>query len=276
MAYLNFSKKTKIIQLWHGTGTVKKFGQDTNTGKIKKLEYRANRRITHLIVNSAYTKKQYAKAFGIDESRVYILGLPRSDLYLNKERLKEKANRFYAAYPELKQKRLILYAPTFRDQSKDQMEQEQRLHKLPEGLGENDVILFRLHPHVAGRVSNNIPEKYKGKQYNMSNYKEPAALLAVSDILITDYSSIIFEYCLLDKPILFYAYDYEQFEAKGRSFYEDYRKYVPGKVVMTEKELWEALRECGEHSEQVKAFKEKSFRYLDGKSVERLLQEILK
>ena len=115
MAYTPLSKRAKVVQLWHGTGTIKKFALDSDTGEVARLAERANRRITHLIVNSEQTKKQYAGAFGVPEERVYILGLPRTDLILDDERIEAKRQEFFRQYPELAQRRCVLYAPTFRD-----------------------------------------------------------------------------------------------------------------------------------------------------------------
>ena len=115
MAYISFSNQVKVIQLWHGTGTIKKFGQDANVGELKVLEAKANRNITHLIVNSEYTKKQYAKAFGVKTERVFVWGLPRTDELFQGTKKDAKIDVFFREYPELKGKKLILYAPTFRD-----------------------------------------------------------------------------------------------------------------------------------------------------------------
>ena len=83
MAYIRFSKRVRVVQLWHGTGTIKRFGQDVNTGQLKKLEYLANSRITHLIVNSEQSKKEYSGSFGVAEDKVFVYGLPRTDLFFD-------------------------------------------------------------------------------------------------------------------------------------------------------------------------------------------------
>ena len=100
MAYLHLGKNVKVVQLWHGTGTIKRFGQDVNTGTLKKLEYNANQRITHLIVNSEAVKKEYASAFAVDPSRIYVIGNPRTDRMLDKQYLTKKVEQFYQDYPE--------------------------------------------------------------------------------------------------------------------------------------------------------------------------------
>ncbi|MBR0119735.1 MAG: CDP-glycerol glycerophosphotransferase family protein, partial [Eubacterium sp.] len=96
MAYTPISKKTRVIQLWHGTGTIKRFGPEVERGELQKLAIRGNRRITTLAVNGKRTKKQYAQAFCINPKRIRITGLPRTDLILNEAAMQAKKKEFYA------------------------------------------------------------------------------------------------------------------------------------------------------------------------------------
>lgn len=272
MAYLKFDKAVRVVQLWHGTGTIKKFGQDANTGSLKNLEYRANQRITHLIVNSEAVKPEYASAFGIGEERIYVLGLPRTDLLLDEVFMEKKREAFWNEYPSLREKRCILYAPTFRDDEVDEPKIHLDLERLSTELSPEEAVLIRLHPHVAERIGD-VLEKGKWKNIiNVSGYSGVTTLLAVSDVLVTDYSSIVFEYCLRKKPMIFYAYDLEHFEVEGRSFYRDYRKFVPGRIVMDQEEL---MKQLGEQdiSENMRFVRE-MFDVLDGNSTKRLLELI--
>lgn len=270
MAYLHFSKKTKVVQLWHGTGTIKKFGQDVNEGELKKLEYKANQRITHLIVNSEYTKKQFAQAFGITEEKVYVWGLPRTDELFSEKVKQEKMDSFYGQYPQLKGKRLVLYAPTFRDNEVAHPKMELDVSYLEKNTDENTVYLIKLHPFVATHYE----LKDSLRCVNVSSYQDINTLLFVSDVLITDYSSIIFEYCVLEKPMIFYAYDLEHFSQQGRGFYEPYESYVPGPVAKDTKEVAQLLSSETLSIQPVKEFKEKSFSYLDGCSMKRFLSNV--
>lgn len=272
MAYIKFPKNVKVVQLWHGTGTIKKFGQDVNTGSLKRLEYRSNQNITHLIVNSEEVKKEYAGAFGISDDRIYVLGLPRTDLLLNPDYMERKREEFFREYPQVRGKKCILYAPTFRDDEVETPKINLNLEKLSEELAENEIFLVRLHPHVAGRVNTIFKDGRIRNIINVSGYSGVTTLLAVSDVLITDYSSIVFEYCLRNKPMIFYAYDLKKFEKDGRSFYRDYRKFVPGKVAVNQEELMECVRNTDNSG--VSCFVDKNFAYLDGKSTSRLLELI--
>lgn len=272
MAFIRFPEDVKVVQLWHGTGTIKKFGQDVNTGTLKKLEYRANRNITHLIVNSEETKKEYASAFGVESDRIYVLGLPRTDYMLDEEFLQERRESFFRKYGELRGKRCILYAPTFRDQEVACPQIHLNLSRMSRELAEDEVLLVRLHPFVAGHVAQVFEEEKWDNIYNLSGYSGVTTLLAVADVLITDYSSIVFEYCLRNKPMVFYAYDLDKFERDGRSFYRDYRKFVPGDVVRTQGELMESLKNTD--VSVTRRFVRENFAYLDGNATKRLLELI--
>ncbi len=278
MAYLKFGRKVRIIQLWHGTGTIKKFGQDVNTGGLKKLEKKANSRITHLIVNSEKTKKLYAKTFGIPQDRVFVYGLPRTDLFFDDVKREDRIRRFYTQYPGLKGKKLILYAPTFRDKECDRPKLMLDPDVWGEEMPEDTVLLLRLHPFVAGAFEKgqNQTEHNRRNILSMSSYPDINTLLLVSDCVITDYSSVIFEYCLLKRPMIFFAYDLEQFSDCGRGFYEDYETYVPGPVVRDTKALTGLLNNGEFDMGRTEAFVRESYAYLDGKSAERIYRHIVR
>lgn len=268
MAYLHFPKNVKVIQLWHGTGTIKRFGQDVNTGTLKKLEYRANQRITHLIVNSDAVKTEYASAFAVDPARIYVIGNPRTDRMLDHQYLTRKTEQFYRDYPEMQGKHCILYAPTFRDAEVTDPKLHLDLQKTADSLAEDEVFFIRLHPHIASHLKETLAGWQEKGIYNVSDYPEIATLLAAADVLITDYSSIVFEYCLLERPMLFFAYDLKEFEKTGRSFYRDYRSFVPGQVVETEEELLSCLKERNYTKKE--SFVRENFPLLDGNATSRL------
>ena len=163
---------------------------------------------------------------------------------LDKQYLTKKVEQFYQDYPEMKEKRCILYAPTFRDTEVSNPKLHLDLQKTADSLGKEDVLFIRLHPHIA----THLKETLEG--------------------LITDYSSIVFEYCLLERPMLFYAYDLKEFEQTGRSFYRDYRSFVPGPVIETEEELLSCLKK--QKYPQKESFVRENFPFLDGNATSRL------
>lgn len=274
MAFTPISKKVKVVQLWHGTGTIKKFGQDSDKGEVARLAHRANERLTHLIVNSEMTKKQYASAFNMPDERIHILGLPRTDLILDEEKMAKLQEKFYAKYPHLRGKRCTLYAPTFRDDETDCPRIALDLERFAGQMEEDEVLLLRLHPHVAAQFPKDALASCATQIYNMSDYEGTTSLLAISECLITDYSSIVFEYCLLGRCMIFYAYDLQQFEQQGRSFYENYEQFVPGPIAKNQTELENLWRHRGQTKEEIDTFRKQMFAYLDKNATNRLLKLI--
>lgn len=272
MAYIRFSKRTKVVQLWHGTGTIKKFGQDVNEGTLKKLEYRANQRITHLIVNSEQVKKEYASAFGIPDDRIYVLGLPRTDLMLNRPFLEKRRKSFFEDHEELRGKKCILYAPTFRDAEVANPQIHLDLDRMSAELPPDEALMIRLHPYVANQMGGELESGKWDNIINVSGYPGVTTLLAAADMLITDYSSIVFEYCFLNRPMIFYAYDLEAFESSGRSFYRDYKTFVPGPVAASQSELMRCMAEADVSANE--RFIRENFDSLDANSTNRLLELI--
>lgn len=273
MAYLHFKKEVAVIQLWHGTGTIKKFGQSVNTAELGKLEKRANQTITHLIVNSKLVQQQYKEAFGIGEEKIYIWGMPRTDFFFQEEKKKERLKQFYQRYPFLKEKRILLYAPTFRDKEVDNPTIS--LSELVKELKKDEVIVLKLHPFISNIWKKRGKYKKSKQIIDLSDCNVNDILLA-ADVLITDYSSIIFEYCLLEKPMIFYAYDYQEFLENGRGFYKPYKEYVPGPVCYTQEELIKIIRMNQYDIESIKNFKESQYCYLDGKSTKRLVDGVFR
>ncbi|OSB03001.1 CDP-glycerol glycerophosphotransferase family protein [Clostridium botulinum] len=237
MAYIKFKSKVKVVQLWHGCNTLKKFGQLSNTGKIKELEKKANSRYTHVIVSSKKMINLHQEAFGVDEKIIYPLGLPRMDIFFDKKRIEEEKNKFYEEYQELKYKKIILYAPTFRDNNVKNLDANMNLSDIIDKLPLNYVIINKFHPFV----SNNYTKINSERIIDMSNYKDLNRLLLVSDILISDYSSIVFDFALLNKPIIFYAYDKDKYEKTIRGFYYNYEDYIKTSFTTSKTELMDQI-----------------------------------
>lgn len=273
MAYLKVRKETLVVQLWHGTGTVKKFGQDVNTGKLYEQEKRANENLSYVIVNSEATRKLYAGCFSVKEEQVKVLGLPRTDLLFSEKELLRRRTQFFKQYPNLLNKKLVLYAPTFRDGEVDQPTICLDIEKMAVELPDEYCLGLRLHPFVAERFK--LEQDYEGRVIDFSSYDNLNTLLMAADVLITDYSSIIFEYCVFGRPMIFYAYDLEEFSDQGRGFYRDYKSYVPGPVVETTEDILEVFRKKDWQKEKLREFVKDSYAYVDGKSAKRVVDFVM-
>ena len=238
---IKVKKNTQLVQLWHGTGTIKKFGLDSEEGWVKKLGLATNNNTTHFIVGSSWMKKIYKTAFNAKEEKIFNIGCPRTDLFFNENNLQESKEEFYKIYQELSNKKIILYAPTFRDNENklDEIKIQLDIDKLMSKLDKDYVLGLRLHPHVANKVNlnENSMNSYDHRIINFSHYDKLNTLLICSDILITDYSSIIYEYAIMKKPMIFYCYDLTKFEKSDRGLYGNYRSIVPGPIAFKTEEI---------------------------------------
>lgn len=277
---LNTVKKRRgvhVIQLWHACGAFKTFGF-TRLGKSggPKQNEPNHRMYDYAIVSSREIAKHYAEGFGISDDNVVATGIPRTDVFMNREYAETVKERFYTRYPNLKEKKIILFAPTFRGKGQmsayyptDAFHPEALLKK----IGNDYAVLIKLHPYCKERFV--ISEEYKDRIIDFSDDVELNDLLFVTDLLITDYSSVIFEASLLDIPMLFYTYDLYLY-IRERDFYYDFEGFVPGKIVYSENEIAESIENSDFEQDKVSSFKYKFFDKLDGNSSQRVADLVLK
>lgn len=269
LGYCRPDKRAQIVQLWHGAGAFKKFGLSTEDNPaVRRQVERANRRITHLFVTSKQVIPFYQEAFEIPAGRIFATGVPIADVYHREERIRAGKERFYARFPSLWDKKLLLYTPTFR---RSQEENRAILENFPveelhQALGEEWVILIKMHPKYPGEgiLENSFC-------YNMTDYFNIADLYFVSDMLITDYSSTIVEYVLLDKPIVLYCYDLPEYD---RGFYRDYVETAPGPVAGSREELLEKISENCQEREKRHTFAKLQYDYMDTCSASRICEKL--
>jgi len=277
---IKIKKNTRLVQLWHGTGTIKKFGLDSEVGWIKKLGIATNKNITHFIVGSSWMKEIYKTAFQAEEDKIFNIGCPRTDFFFNKPVLEEKRNKFIDSNPELSNKKIILYAPTFRDYNKNKKENKIYLDikKLLNKLSDEYVLIIRLHPHVAHKVNLNkyFSDSYTDKMFDFSFYNKLNTLLISCDILITDYSSIIYEYALMKKPMIFYPYDLDEFEKSGRGFYGKYKSIVPGPIAFRIDDIINIINNNITNNYDIDQFLVNYLENCDGNSRKRLYNLLMK
>ncbi|MET7868796.1 CDP-glycerol glycerophosphotransferase family protein [Streptomyces cyaneofuscatus] len=271
LANLNISPDTKIIQLWHAGSGFKAVGY-SRFGKYgsPKLS-NAHRKYTYVITGSKHLVPVYAEAFGIEESAVVPTGLPRIDTFLNEDHSQKVKDDFFASYPHLKGKKIVLFAPTFRGKSiGDAHYDYDRIdfEKLHEVCGDKYVVLFRMHHFISEEPP--IPAEYADRLINFAEFPDTNDLLHVTDVLVTDYSSVIYEYTLLDKPILFYAYDKDTYSVV-RGFHRDYDAVAPGKVCVTFDELLKSLQDEDFDLSKVEEFRQDNFDYVDTNSADRVI-----
>ncbi len=265
-----------LIQLWHACGAFKTFGF-TRVGKDGgPYQMSTNHRYyNYAIVSSSEIRRFYAEGFGIDVANVKALGVPRTDDFFQESYKIEIQERLYQEYPQLVGKKVILFAPTFRGNGAgtayfpfDKFNVERILNQ----LGDEYMIVIKHHPFVEQRHP--VSDAVKDRVLDLSTESEINDLLFITDLLITDYSSVIFEASLLSIPMLFYAFDLEDYVV-NRDFYYPFKNFVPGKIVRNVDAIVNAIVQNDYEQEKVETFKKRFFDQLDGKSSERVADFIM-
>lgn len=270
-------EKRTLIQLWHACGAFKTFGF-TRVGKDGGPNQTStnHRYYDYAIVSSTEISRFYAEGFGISERNVKALGVPRTDDFFKKEYMDEIKEKLYNDYPQLKGKKIVLFAPTFRGNGAGTAHfpfEKFDAKKVLEQLGDEYVIIIKHHPFV--EMKHPVDESVKDRVLDLSTESEINDLLFITNLLITDYSSVIFEASLLDIPMLFYAFDLEDYVV-NRDFYYPFKNFVPGKIVRNMEQICKAITNEDYELDKVKTFKHRFFDHLDGKSSERVAEFILK
>jgi len=271
---------TVRIQVWHAAGAFKKFGYsvlDKSFGADEELvrRVRIHSNYSLALVSSMSVAPHYAEAFGqpsdIFTSRI---GIPRADVFANPALRERGERRVREQYNLPEGRRVILYAPTFRGssvrraRSADLMD----LDVMQRVLGEDHIVLVKLHPFIRRREP--LPPEFADFVIDASADPDINELMLVSDILVSDYSSAIYEFALLGRPILFLAPDEDAYEIE-RGFYFDFRADAPGPIFDTTEDLAACIREGTFDLDRVRAFAAGSFDVSDGHATPRLIDRVL-
>ena len=269
-----------IIQVWHACGAFKRFGRATLESEwgadeifLKWVPIHANYDLT--LVSSASIAQIYADAFGQPVEQITAaFGIPRTDALTPSPR-RDATEREVRTRLGLTDKRTtILYAPTFRGASLKSAAAPELLDiaALFRALGGQYRLILRLHPFVKSAMR--IPEEAKDFVVDASREPDVNEVMLAADILVTDYSSIIFEYALLNRPMAFLAPDLAAYE-RERGFFFDYRSGVPGPVVETTEQLLTWINAKAFDLPRVAKFAAESFDVIDGHATERLVEQVV-
>lgn len=276
-------KETVIAQLWHGCGAFKKFGMSTAElifgGSRKEYErYPYYGNLDYVTVSSAEVVWAYEEAMNLKGSRTKIIptGISRTDIFFQEEFRQKAEKRVLEVTGNLQGKKILLYAPTFRGNvSHAKAPDALDIIKMKETLEEQYVLLIKHHPVVQERPV--IPDEAKEFAIDVTERLGIDELICVSDMCISDYSSLIFEYSLFQRPMIFYAYDLEEY-GDWRGFYYDYDELTPGPVVRTTEEIIEYILHVEKRFDDkaVKAFRDKFMSACDGRATERIMELVVK
>ncbi|MGG0720093.1 CDP-glycerol glycerophosphotransferase family protein [Robertmurraya massiliosenegalensis] len=268
-----------IVQLWHAAGAFKKFGLST-VGKSfgPSREYlevvKVHSNYSKVYVSSKHIVSHYAEAFDMAQDKIYPLGVPRTDYFFKMEKRQEIEKRFDQLFPKLKGKKRILYAPTFRGGSHNQ-----ELYNCPfdiellrENIGDNYTLLIHLHPYM--RKGIRLESGLNDFAVHLDNEFTIEELMLLSDILITDYSSVIFDYSLLHRPIAFFSNDLEEY-IQERDFYYDFKSFIPGPLFDDTQSLADWIKQEKFDYQRISQFREYFFDILDGQTSKRIVTHLL-
>jgi len=285
------SKDQVYVQTWHGT-PLKRLGYDLSTEsgnalnslKDMRKKYKDDAvRYKYMISPSEFCTEKFNSAFNLKvnnpKCEILQVGYPRNDIlsnYTDEDIKKVKKNLNI----ENINKKIILYAPTWRDNQHVSgvgytYKADVDFDLLREKLGEDYIILFRAHYFVANSFDF---EKYSGFVYDVSNYENISDLYIIADMLMTDYSSVFFDYAILKRPIIFYMYDLEAYRDDIRGFYIDLKE-LPGDIIQTEEEVVESIKKVSKgdfYTETYKKFNEKFNSLEDGKASIRVIEKVIK
>lgn len=271
---------TDIVQLWHACGAFKKWGMSTvdklfgaTREDIQRHPYYGN--LSLVTVSSSEIEWAYCEAMKLEDTPEVVkpVGVSRTDVFFDEDFLSAAKQAVLDAVPGINGRKIILYAPTFRGHVKDATGPgDLDIELMKEQLGDEYALLIKHHPYVLNPPA--IPESCKDFAFMLTGFPIDK-LLCTADVCITDYSSIVFEYSLFNRPIAFFAPDIAEYD-DWRGFYYDYDELTPGPVFAQTAPLVEWIAQIGEEFDdsEISAFREKFMGACDGHSTERILKTV--
>lgn len=235
---------THIVQIWHANGAIKSFGWDEPKTLLRsksdqKRFQKVYNQFDEFIVGSRKMGEVFEKSYHVSASKISVIGYPRTDELFNYQEQQHKINEIYQKYPELKDKEVLLYAPTYRENENGvpELNLPNDFIKIFDYLNDNQRIIIKLHPHLK-EVQNQLKTKIQNSHLVWVDDFSTNDLLFITDRLITDYSSVIFDYSLLknSKQIIFYCYDYDEY-SETVGIQKDFKEWIPGPFVTKTDEL---------------------------------------
>lgn len=281
--------ETKYVQTWHGT-PLKKLALDmdtygmpgSNLEKYKKNFLAETQKWDYLVAPNQYSKDIFKSCFAFEKEFIDS-GYPRNDILYNKNNQKD-IKKLKEKFGLPLDKKVILYAPTWRDdyyisKGKYKFHIPFNMDTLNDILNDQAVFIFRAHYLVAESLDGIADGK---TTFNFSESEDISELYLVSDLLITDYSSVFFDYANLKRPMLFYAYDYEHYRDNLRGFYFDLENDAPGMFISKKEDFYNQLSKFINENQtyinniKLKQFHEKFCHWEDEKGSETVINYITK
>jgi len=245
---LHHRKGLKVIQMWHALGCFKKFGcsiLDRPGGSSSKLAQamRMHRNYDYVFVSAPVCKPFFAQAFATDIARMVVQPLPIVDQLTDPGYIRATREKVLTAHPQLKDKPVVLYAPTFR---KDEAGLAQAVTALCRRFDYRRYNLV-IKPHPLSKITFDESQVITDPAFSTQQFA------CAADLVITDYSAVVYEIALLGKPMVFYAFDKADY-ADARDFYIDYDKQMPGPICQNLDGLLKVLAGLWPDGSAVRAF----------------------
>ncbi len=269
LAVLNLKGK-KVVQIWHANGAVKKFGlASPKNQKVKKSAKKRFKAVynafDYITVGSDEMKKCMQSAFEITDERKFLTtGFTRSD-YLYNNQYEDALKQIIVHNQHLSNKYIILYMPTFRDDKIANKKQLEFVKKLAQELPEEFCVFYRLHPSINS-------QKYKIPGAVEVNDFELNGFYKLSNLIITDYSSIIFDAAVFHTPCAFYTYDYQEYLENQGLFIE--ADEMPGFVTDNADQMIEYVKKQNYDISKIKDFDQRWNQYNSANSGRNLVIEL--
>lgn len=277
-------KGSVFLETWHGTPLKKLvFDMDdvTSASPLYKEEvYKQTRAWDYLVAPNRFSADIFGHAFMYDGNMLET-GYPRNDILYRDD--KEKLIREIKDELGIPQdKKVILYAPTWRDDeyyghAKYKFSLMLELDRMRDELEDEYVVILRTHYFIADALD---LSEYGGFAFNMSKYDDIARLYLVSDILITDYSSVFFDFANLRRPMLFFTYDLEKYRGVLRGFYMDVEEELPGPMLFDTEQVIDAIHHIGdiqkEYAHKYNKFYDKYCAWEDGHASEKVVNAVFR
>lgn len=248
--FINKKHNQIYIQTWHGT-PLKRLANDmkvvrmpsTTTARYKMNFHIETSRWDYLVSPNNYSTEVFQSAFWMDEERMLEIGYPRNDVLVNRANDSEFIEKIRVKLNIPKDKKVIMYAPTWRDDEFVKkghylFDLKINLKNLYESIGDKYVVLLRMHYLISNSLDLSGFEDFA---IDASNYEDISELYLISDALITDYSSVMFDYGILKRPQFFFAYDIDKYDKDLRGFYLDYTNDLPGPIFTDAYDLADSL-----------------------------------
>ena len=274
VSLLKHKKNLIVIQMWHAMGALKKFGYSvvetvTSTSALGKqmtseekkelsTTMKMHKGYDYIFASSEVCVPYFAEAFGYQKESMIVMPLPVVDILTDKEYIENKKQNIIKKYPILKDRKNIVYVPTFR-----RAEKEEKIQELIDNVDYTKYNLI-IKPHPLTKL-----EKHD-ERVIWDSYFSSRDMLMIADYIISDYSAIIYEASLLTKPLYFYTYDYDDY-VEMRNFYTDFKKELPGLISEDSKVILKAIEKEEYSLDRVKQFSQKYINQTGDKVCKRIL-----